>query len=116
MDRYKEIVRRTTLKARKRLNPINRKRKAERFERAFGPKAAWISRRPCLVCGSVPCEAAHVKSRGAGGTSADLIPLCTLHHREQHDTGIRTFAARHHLDLAWIADLYEKRWQKEEAA
>ena len=29
----------------------------------------------------------------------NLVPLCTGHHREQHDHGVQTFAARHGLDL-----------------
>jgi hypothetical protein len=94
------------------IKPINRERRAARFARSFGPKAAWIADRPCLVCGLRPTEAAHVKSRGAGGTSADLVPLCREHHREQHDTGIRTFAARHRLDLALIARNLDDRWHR----
>ena len=39
----------------------------------------------------------------AGGTRRDLVPLCAHHHREQHDTGVETFATRYQVDLAALA-------------
>lgn len=90
-----------------RLRPVNKERKLERYEQAFGDRAELIRAMPCLLLGSGcwgPIEAAHVRSRGAGGTKRDLVPLCSAHHREQHDQGTKTFAARHGLDLRAAAD------------
>ena len=91
-------------------SPIKRsstaaKRKA-RFARAFGSKerVRQIQQSPCLVCGKVPSEAAHVRSRGAGGGPDDLVPLCSGHHSEQHTAGTKTFEKRHGLDLRAEAD------------
>ena len=88
------------------------KRRAEAFERDFGGTARlrWIQMQPCCVCGGWPSEAAHAKSRGAGGTAEDMVPMCTRHHREQHDTGIETFQERHGVNLAEIAAKYAGRW------
>lgn len=43
----------------------------------------------CVVCGSMPVDACHVRSKGAGGTDQEinLIPMCRKHHRMQHDMG-----------------------------
>lgn len=62
------------------LRKRNPKRAAERFERDFGgkPYLEFIHGLECAICGAL-CEwteAAHVKSRGAGGRAADLVPLC----------------------------------------
>jgi RNase P subunit RPR2 len=85
----------------KRSNPA---RKRKRFAEAFGSRerVEAIRRTPCVVCGVVPSENAHVRSRGAGGTWQDVVPLCRDHHREQH-AGARTFEANHNLDLATLA-------------
>ena len=49
-------------------------------------------------------EAAHAKSRGAGGDRRHLIPLCAAHHAEQHRRGVRTFEHLYDLDLRAEAD------------
>lgn len=58
---------------------------------------------PCAVCGRVPSENAHTKSRATGGTYQDIIPLCHKHHRESHDIGLTTFATKYNLDLVALA-------------
>lgn len=47
---------------------------------------ALIRRRPCFVCFKRPCDASHIRSRGAGGgdTLDNVIALCRPHHREWH--------------------------------
>jgi hypothetical protein len=113
---------------------VNKRRRAERFTEAFGLKASWIRGLSCVVgatCKSecrvvgfrqlrvviVKCvgvvDAAHTKSRGAGGDSTHLIPLCRKHHHEQHAVGIKTFATKYGLDLDALADFYERRFQEE---
>lgn len=52
-----------------------------------------------------------MRSRGAGGTSDHLVPLCRMCHIEQHAKGIKTFFAglgsASHLDTAAV---YHKEW------
>ena len=101
------MLRRVPLRRRKRLRPRNPERRVELYERAFGDRGELVRAMPCLLLGSGcwgPIEAAHVRSRGAGGTRRDLVPLCARHHREQHDRGIRTFQERHGVDLRAAAD------------
>jgi hypothetical protein len=78
--------------------------------RHFGEKAKFVRTLPCLVCGATPSQACHAKSRGAGGTSEHLVPMCPPHHREQHDVGIRTFEAAHGVDLMALAQDYHRAW------
>ena len=57
---------------------------------------------PCVVCGSSPCDAAHVRMSSAAhgkrpsgmGSKPDdswTVPLCHEHHMEQHRIGELTF-------------------------
>lgn len=98
-------MKRTPLNRRTPLKKANRKRQRARFERAYGSPAnvERIRNTPCVICGRTPSEAAHVRSRGAGGTWRDIVPLCSEHHREQHQVGIATFERRHKIDLAALA-------------
>lgn len=82
-----------------------RRRNPERADRlraaAFGRQAALCRTLPCAVCGQgPPSDPAHHPSRGAGGKDRDTFPACRACHREQHDVGVRTFEARHGVDLA----------------
>lgn len=75
---------------------------------------AWIRTLPCFVCTGVqqhfggderwrqvhPTEAAHVKSRGAGGADVgNTVPLCTAHHQNQHLKGMQSFCHTFGIDL-----------------
>lgn len=91
-----------------------------RREVQFSDKAAWIRTLPCEACKSMGyepqlarTEACHVKSRGAGGTSEHLIPLCTFHHGSQHVLGIKTFEERFGISLTEMAAHLETLWQME---
>jgi hypothetical protein len=88
------------------INPRNRLRATAALAQDFGDEAITVRKLPCSVrdCTGYPVEPAHVKSRGAGGGRFDIVPLCKAHHREQHDHGIKTFAAKFGLDLRAIAD------------
>lgn len=100
-------------KPRKRIAPQNRKRAARQRLKDFGPKADWIQSLPCSTCGrSAPCDPSHIKSRGAGGTAADLVPMCRLCHDEFHAMGRRTFASAKGCHLAALAAAYEDQWQR----
>ena len=50
----------------------------------------------CVVCDATPCEPAHIRLGGLGGTALKppddcVVPLCHKHHAEQHRVGERTF-------------------------
>lgn len=104
--------------------PIKAKGK-RRFPKGEDRKfLAWIRTLPChlssgrdSVCHRYPTEAAHVRSKGAGGhDKGNVIPLCALHHREQHTIGIRSFVERYRsfpLDLPLLAERYGKRYERE---
>lgn len=107
-----------------------RKRRQERHERQYGgPYADWIRSLPCearnvrafpgswLGGGCLGrIHAAHVRSKGAGGVAEHLVPLCMLHHDESHVIGIRTFEARHELDLTAAARRLWATYHNEEEA
>jgi hypothetical protein len=105
-QRSKPMSRGKALARSGRLSPRNRTRSTAARAQDFGEEAATVRLLPCTVLGCCvsPCQPAHVKSRGAGGGRFDIVPLCHDHHREQHRVGIKTFAAKHALDLRAEAD------------
>lgn len=127
MKRGKPLVRHKPLRSGSVLPKRNRKRVAMRKERDFGTYADWIRLLPCAVPGEprhwgrwsakhqmAVCDAAHVRSRGAGGRSlGNLIPLCTGHHLEQHRIGVESFAAKYGIDLSAVASALAARWKEE---
>ena len=117
VKRYGSIARRAPLRPGEPLRretplrPINRERAAKREAKAFGAKARFVRTLHCLSCWSPPpSEAAHVTSRGAGGDSTVLVPLCTACHRRQHANGWVALGAPREWWLARAASL-EARWQ-----
>lgn len=68
-----------------------------------------IRTQPCLVCGSRNVDVCHVKSRGSGGGDEwfNVMPLCRIHHIEQHSSGIITFSQRY---IAVSSYLYDNGW------
>lgn len=100
--RRTELKRRMPLTRRTRLRPVNRERRLERYAAAFGDRGELVRAMPCICLGNEchgPIEAAHTKSRGAGGSRRDMVPLCARHHRRQHDRGIQTFEHETGVDL-----------------
>jgi hypothetical protein len=72
---------------------------------------AWIRGFDCAAndgtC-SIRMEAAHVRTGTDGGTALKpgdnwTIPLCSLHHGEQHAKGERWFEAQYKIDMKAIA-------------
>lgn len=57
----------------------------------------WIRKNEaCCICGDDNLEIAHFpRSRGAGGSDFDVLPLCREHHQEMHDDGVDTFLVGH---------------------
>lgn len=113
LKRSTPLSRTSGLERSKPVAKVNRKRRSKQWVRAFGSadRVEWTQAQPCVICGATPCEVAHIKSRGAGGSADDTIPLCTRHHREQHDAGIETFASRYGCNLeAWAARV-ARQWR-----
>jgi hypothetical protein len=108
----KPLKRKTAVKKR------NAVRIKKRREEAFGGKAEFVRSLPCVACprfGIIqmqPTEAAHARSRGAGGKADALIPLCSYCHACQHNLGVRTFENRTGLDLMFVAAKVEMDWME----
>ena len=78
---------------------------------------AYIAGLPCLIClpgdQTTRTEVCHVHTRRNAGDVANLVPMCTKHHTEQHFVGIRSFEARHATDLQLEATMLWTRWKRE---
>jgi hypothetical protein len=89
------------MKRGKRIKPRNPERCAKAEAEDFGAPAR-VAR--CLDCcvwtckARAPSDAAHYRSRGAGGKSHQLVPLCRPHHREQ-EASLRKFEAKHRFKI-----------------
>ena len=77
------------------------------------PHLKFIRGFECSVSHSGGCsgriEAAHVRTNTDGGMGVKpsdcyCLPLCSEHHREQHDIGERAFDALHKISMRKIAD------------
>ena len=97
-----------------RMRRRNEARARKRRQRDFGSKAEYIVTHPCCACGSdYKVEPHHHPTRGAGGTSKDLVPLCRACHREYHTYGAETFQGERRVDLTAQAQKYERWWTNE---
>lgn len=95
---------RSELRREARINPVNRERRAKLRAIQFGEHADTVRSLPCCACGSrSQIHPHHVRSRGAGGTAADLAPLCMTCHDRVHTMGRLSFEAAHGIDLAAVA-------------
>lgn len=109
LTRRRGLVTRTGLARRKRLNPVNRERRAAELLRTYGPpeRRAWVRYQRCIVCGLRGCDNAHITTDGMG-RKADhtrIVPLCRRDHEELHALGRARWEARYpmlSLD-AWAA-------------
>lgn len=50
---------------------------------------AETRKEPCIICGALEVDAAHIKSVGAGGHDEleNILPLCRACHTKQHQFG-----------------------------
>jgi hypothetical protein len=85
------------------LKPRNSSRSTAARAQDFGEEGKAVAAMPCLITGDA-AEPAHIVSRGASGGRFDIIPLRPDLHREQHQIGIKSFAAKYGLDLRAEAD------------
>lgn len=69
----------------------------------------FVASRPCLICGRTPAQAHHVRfaqPRGLGLKVSDefTVPLCAIHHSENHKTGDeRAWWAKRAIDPLKVA-------------
>ena len=65
----------------------------------------YIRNKPCLVCGSIPCDPDHLEARGMGGANRSgykdysCVPLCRIHHTERHQLGNQKFEYKYNINL-----------------
>lgn len=103
----------STLRSYATLNPVNKERRAEAHEEAFGLQAdACREIGICCCCGMTgQTEPHHLRSRGAGGDDSWCIPLLARCHTTAHALGATTFWTRVGIDpleivegmRAWVA-------------
>jgi hypothetical protein len=83
----------------KRTGWIKRKPKSSTLWRAQYHSEAFVEftrHAPSAVSGNLGCVASHsAKTRGAGGTYRDIVPLTRAEHEEEHRVGVRTFWAQY---------------------
>jgi Putative HNHc nuclease len=83
------------------LRAKNEERAARDFVRAFGSVARVqaINAIRCIVprCRSRRSDNAHLRSRRVA-TWREVFAACRRHHRESHDIGLRSFAAKYNVD------------------
>ncbi len=58
-----------------------------------------LRQQSCAVCGVLEVEPHHAKTRGAGGSDLDAVPLCRHHHREFHQIGQGSFQEKYQFDF-----------------
>jgi hypothetical protein len=130
VKRTGRIARHTPLKSGKRIKARNPERRAKELDRAHGDPdfRSWIKRRPCVVCGRTPCDAAHLKSGGTGRKDdvSATVPMCStigsyVGHHDEYDGrafagGKQTFAANYpHLDLWALAAATQRAYEADRA-
>lgn len=113
LRRASELRAKTPLYRNTPMKAVNPERNAKRYARDFGSKADWIRDKPCLVCGTKPSDPHHWPTRGAGGTSKDLIPLCRTHHVEFHTMGVDTWQDTYQRDIDIETAIYHQQWRDE---
>lgn len=66
---------------------------------------SYHTEQTCLLC-SNPATPAHIKGRGAFGddVSENMAPLCGIHHTEQGQIGMTTFADKYQIFKKWLLD------------
>jgi hypothetical protein len=81
----------------------------------------YVAQQPCLICGRSPSHAHHVRfaqSRGLALKVSDefTVPLCAIHHSENHTTGDeRGWWRRHSIEpLAVARSLWEESCKRGE--
>jgi len=76
----------------------------------------FINCLPCEVTrrGFLERENAHMKSRGAGGTYKDIVPLCAIVHRDFDEMPESKFCERYGRTKQSVRDrapVYQQLWE-----
>jgi DNA recombination protein Rad52 len=80
----------------------------------------YVGRQPCLICGRAPSHAHHVRYAQPKGLALKVsdeftVPLCAIHHTENHATGDeRRWWEEHKIDPLPIAESLWKRTHRQE--
>ena len=81
----------------------------------------YVAQQPCLICGRSPSHAHHVRFAQSKGLALKVsdeftVPLCAIHHSENHSTGDeRRWWQRHNIDpLAIARRLWEESCKRGE--
>lgn len=106
-----------------RISQRNRGRHARNWTRQYHSfeRVLWVKSQRCATCqnrGGSPIHNSHVRSRGAGGGYADIIPQCSHCHAELHRLGLQSFARIFGFTvqvLHEIAAEIEAAWQRHTA-
>lgn len=83
-------------------------------------RLAWLRTQPCVICGAVNTEAAHIRVGSIGHGKRDTgmaekpsdkwtLPLCNAHHREQHETAEMAFWKKYGIDPFMLAITLKER-------
>ena len=81
----------------------------------------YVAQQPCLICGRSPSHAHHVRFAQSKGVALKVsdeftVPLCAIHHSENHATGDeRAWWAKHNSEpLAIARSLWEESCKRGE--
>ena len=81
----------------------------------------FVAQQPCLICGRSPSHAHHVRFAQSKGLALKVsdeftVPLCAIHHSENHSTGDeRKWWEKHNIDpLAIARRLWEESCKRGE--
>ena len=106
-----------------RVKPVNTKRRAKNFARAYGSKerVAFVKRMRCVVgrlyahgrC-SGPIDVAHTEGGGVGykADASTTVPLCRYHHQNLHLWGRRSFELAYGVHLEAEAKAVESLFRQ----
>ena len=66
-----------------------------------------IKKLPCFLCGNPETDPCHIATFGARGydTWWSMVPMCRLHHNEQHAIGWKPFCEKYSKAKALLAEL-----------
>ena len=83
----------------------------------------FVAQQPCLICGRSPSHAHHIRFAQSKGLALKVsdeftVPLCAIHHSENHSTGDeRKWWQKHHIEpLAIARRLWEESCKRGEQA
>ena len=97
---------------------VETQRKIDKSELAFGEikrlrskqHLSYVARQPCLICGRTPSHAHHIRYAQPKGLALKVsdeftVPLCAIHHSQNHATGDeRRWWEEHKIDPLPIAE------------